>query len=212
MSTALKQHPQSRVTANGSVYRFTVAQYHRMIRSGILTEDDRVELLDGWVVKKMAHNPPHDSAIARIQRRLATQLGEGWLIRVQSAITTKDSEPEPDLVVVTGPEEEYDTRHPTGGDIALVIEVADSSVDLDRDLKGPIYARARIPIYWVVNLPARQIEVYTRPRAGKSPAYRQRTDYAANQAVPLVVGNKVVAHLPVQPLLPKLPPDEQVDS
>src|SRR5262249_53645273 len=157
----------------------------RMIQTGILTEYHRVELLEGVIVDKMPHNPPHDGTITRIQRRLARLLSDDWLIRVQSAITTKDSEPEPDIAIVKGPEDVYFTRHPGPRDIALLIEVADTTLEADRRDKGRTYARARIPVYWIINLNDRQVEVYTEPKGGKSPAYRRRCDYGTDAKVPL---------------------------
>src|SRR5215831_15286794 len=79
------------------VRRFTVGEYHRMIQAGILTEDDPVELLEGWIVPKMPHTPPHDRTIQMGNKRTGRRLPPGWDIRVQSAISTADSEPEPDL-------------------------------------------------------------------------------------------------------------------
>ena len=85
------------------VRRFTVDEYHQMIRAGILGEDDNVELLEGWIVPKMPRNPAHDALIAWVHNRvLAPRLREGWYCRGQSAITTPDSEPEPDLAVIRG--------------------------------------------------------------------------------------------------------------
>src|SRR5436305_4096318 len=81
------------------VRRFTVDEYHRMIQTGILEEDDSVELLEGWIVLKMPRNPPHDVAIDLAREAIETRLPAGWRVRVQSAITTSDSEPEPDLAV-----------------------------------------------------------------------------------------------------------------
>src|SRR5579872_6769024 len=124
------------------VRRFTVAEYHHMIRTGLLTEDDPVELLEGWLVPKMGCNVPHDLAIERVMETIRA-LAPGWRIRGQSAITLADSEPEPDVAVVRGPIPVQATHHPSPSDIALVVEVADSSL-LD---KARIYARANIPVY-----------------------------------------------------------------
>jgi hypothetical protein len=206
MAVAVEKAPKPQIEAVAPLepptYRFSVKQYHRMIEAGILTGDDRVELLEGWIVQKMPHNPPHDSCITRINRRLICILSDDWLLRVQSAITLKDSEPEPDLAIVPGPEEIYFTRHPVVPDIATLIEVADSALEDDRSIKGRLYARARIGIYWIVNLVDRQIEVYTHPKAGKSPAYRQRQDYAIEQAVPLIIDGREIARISVSELLP----------
>jgi len=184
------------------LHRISVAQYHRMIQAGVLTEDHNVELLDGFLVAKMPHNPPHDGTITCIHRRLDRVLGDEWIVRVQCAITTKDSEPEPDLVVAKGPLEQYFQRHPSPVDIALAIEVANSTLEDDRYLKGRLYARARIPIYWIANLVDYRIEMYADPRGGKFPVYQQEAVFERSQAVPLVLQGKEIAKIPVKDLLP----------
>ena len=186
------------------LYRFTVARYHRMIETRVLTEKDRVELLEGLVVPKMPHNPPRDGTVTRMYRRLLRILPEDWLIRVQCATTTRDSEPEPDLAIVRGPEEIYFSRHPQPQDIAFLVEVADATLEADRRLKGALYARARIRIYWVVNLPESRIEVYTQPRAGKTPGYRQRRDHLPEEMIPVIVEDREVGQVAVRDLLPRV--------
>src|SRR5262249_43084979 len=127
---------RDKVAANPPpVYRFSVEQYHRMIETGILTTNDRAELLQAWIAPKMPQNPPHAGTVTRIMRRLTPILSEEWLLRVQSAITLTGSEPEPDLAIVKGPEEVYFRRHPRPRDIGLLIEVADSSLLHDRHWK-----------------------------------------------------------------------------
>ncbi|HTU16419.1 MAG TPA: Uma2 family endonuclease [Gemmataceae bacterium] len=183
------------------IHRFTVAQYHRMIATGVLTENDRVELLEGWIVDKMPQHPAHAGTISVLLAKLQGKLPKGWIVRVQSPITLDESEPEPDLAIVTGPEERYLTAHPTPEDIAIVIEVADSSVEHDRTVKGRAYARARLPIYWIVNLVEQQVEIYTQPRAGKSPSYRHREDFGVEYGVPILVAGREVGTLPVRHFL-----------
>jgi Uma2 family endonuclease len=193
-------HPSPFGTA-GSLRRFTVDEYHRMIQTGILDETDRVELLDGFVVLKMPRNPPHDSTIQRLQRQLYRVLPQGWDLRTQSAITLSESEPEPDLAVVRGEGSLYTSRHPGAGDVAVVIEVADSSLDRDR-LKGRVYAAAGIAVYWIVNLVDRHIEEYSLPSpASVPPHYAGRQDYPPGSSVSLVVGG-VACSLLVVDLLP----------
>jgi hypothetical protein len=184
------------------VYQFSVEQYHRMIETGVLTEDDSVELLEGWIVPKMPHNPRHDGTISRVDRRLRRVVSEDWVIRIQSAITTDESEPEPDIAVVEGPEEAYFDRHPGPQDIELLIEVSDTTLVEDQMFKGPLYARAQIRIYWIVNLIDRQVEVHTNPKAGKNPSYRRRRVYGVDDSVPLVLHGKIVCSIPVRELLP----------
>jgi Uma2 family endonuclease len=186
------------------VRRFTVAEYHEMIKAGILTDEDQVELLEGWIIPKMPRNPPHDAIIAVIHNRvLGPLLPAGWFCRGQSAVTTSDSEPEPDLAVIRGRERDYLRRHPGPKDMALVIEVADTSIRRDRTLKGRLYARAGVPVYWIVNLPGARLEVYSEPSGPTdSPAYVQRKSYGRTRTVPLLLDGTVIAEIPVPDLLP----------
>ncbi len=185
------------------VRRWTVAEYHQMIQAGILTEEDRVELIEGWIVPKMPHNPPHDGAVDNARQRIERLLPAGWQTRVQSAITLADSEPEPDVVVVPGPASRYYARHPEPHEIAVAIEVADSSLARDRGDKCRAYARAAIACYWIINLVHRQVEVYTDPTGpAAAPTYRRRIDYGLADSVPLVVAGQQVALIAVTDLLP----------
>jgi len=180
--------------------RFSVEEYHRLIEAGILTEDDPVELLEGWIVQKMARNPPHDSTVDQTRELLEGILPAEWLVRVQSAITTPDSEPEPDVAAVLGPARRYADHHPGPAEIALLVEVSDSTLQRDREEKGAIYARAGIPYYWIVNLPERQVEVYSMPTAeGK---YRDRLDFKEDGVVPVMIGGREVGRIAVRDLLP----------
>jgi Uma2 family endonuclease len=202
MATVTTAPPEQVSPPASLLHRFTVEQYHRLIDNGVLTTEDRVELLEGWIVDKMPHNPPHDGTVSRINRRILRLLPENWLLRVQAAITLAVSEPEPDLAVVRGPEDVYFERHPGPRDIALLIEVADSSLLEDRRDKGLIYARARIPVYWIVNLRDSCIEVYTQPTAGRAPRYRRQHDFRRGESVPLILDGKEVAQIAVKELLP----------
>jgi Uma2 family endonuclease len=183
--------------------RFSVAEYHRLIELGILTEDDNLELLEGYLVHKMSRNPPHDAALQKGTKRWLRFLPPGWDLRVQSAVTLTDSEPEPDFAVVRGDENVYLTRHPTAADIGLVVEVSDSTLPGDRDDKGRIYAGAGIACYWIVNLVDRQIEVYTAPSgATADPKFGQRLDYRPGDSVPLVLPGAAPIQVAVLELLP----------
>ncbi len=202
MNVAVAAPPTQTAAEAVRYHRFTVDQYHRMIDLGIFKPDVRVELFKGWIVRKMTHKPPHDSAVARLTRRLYRLLSEEWSVRVQSAITLKDSEPEPDIVIAIGSEETYDRRHPGPKDIALLVEVADATVAYDRDAKGPLYAQARIAVYWIVNLVNRRVEVYTEPKTGRSPSYRTRRDFTVDESIPLVLDGSEIARIPVREILP----------
>lgn len=183
------------------IYRFTVKQYQRMIETGILTGDDQVELLEGWIVPKMPHNPPHDGTVWLVQTALLSRLPKGWILRVQSAITTTDSQPEPDLVIARGPGMRYFSSHPEPKEIALVVEVSDTTLDQDRTEKARLYARARIPIYWIINLPEERVEVYTEPRYGRRPSYRRHEEFAPPFLLPLVIDGREVARIDLHEIL-----------
>jgi Uma2 family endonuclease len=185
------------------LYRFSVAKYHKLIEIGILTEDDNLELLDGYLVHKMTRNPPHDACLQLIQETLPRLLPAGWCLRMQSAITLSRSEPEPDAAIVRGNARTYSTQHPKPADIGLVIEVTDSTLDADRIDKGRIYAEAGIAYYWIINLVDKQIEVYTPPSgATTTPSFARRQDYRVGDDVPLLLDGAAVANIPVRDLLP----------
>ncbi len=185
-------------------YRFTVEQYNRMIESGVLA-NARCELLEGMVVEKVTHYPPHDGTVLLLQLELSALLPEGWVPRIQCSISLADSQPEPDVVIAKAPAHQYLIHHPYPRDIALVIEVAESSLPQDRVDKQRVYAAARLPEYWIVKLVDRQIEVYTQPRAGRSPTYRRRKDYRPGETVPVVLAGTEVGRLRVRDLFPSSP-------
>jgi Uma2 family endonuclease len=151
----------------------------------------------------MAKNPPHEGCIDLASDLLNTHKPSGWIVRIQEAVTLPDSEPEPDLTVVQGTRRSYLSRHPGSADIGLVVEVSDSSLAGDRADKGRIYARAGLPCYWIVNVPDRQVEVYTSPSGPTAaPGYGQRQDYHPGDAVSFILDGATIATLPVQELLP----------
>jgi Uma2 family endonuclease len=208
MSAAVKLEPAPAylpLTIPQPLYRLTLDQYHRLIETGVLREGAPVELIEGLLVQKMTRHPPHDQSLSRINRRLARLLSEAWELRIQCAITLRRSEPEPDVAIARGPEGRYSRRHPGPRDIVLLIEVAESSLHEDRTTKATIYADARIPEYWIINVIDSQIEVYTDPRGRPNPAYRHRRDYGPDDEIPLVLDGKGIARLPVRELLP-MPP------
>ncbi len=113
-----------------------------------------------------------------------------------------DNVPEPDAAVVKGPIRRYLKHHPYPADIALLVEVSESTLDQDRGIKLEMYARDRIPEYWIVNLVDRVVEVYTQPKGGKTPSYRQMVSYGAGSSVPLRTAGKELGEIPVSDLLP----------
>ena len=186
-----------------SARRFSVDEYHRMIESAILTENDRVQLIDGWIVEMPPIGPEDSTSSSLAGATVQSCLPPGWIVRLQGPITLTNSEPEPDVVVVRGTLRDYSKRHPGSRDVALVIEVADSSLNFDRVQKIGEYAKAGIPEYWIVNLVDRQLEVHRDPQTTASGAeYRFREVVDAAGTVYLTIDGQQVAQLKVADLLP----------
>ena len=185
------------------VMRFRVDQYHAMIGAGILADGDPVELLDGWLVYKMSKDPAHRLTTGLLRDLLERVLGAGYHVDSQEPITTDDSEPEPDVVVVRGSRRDYEDRHPGPRDVALVVEVADATLERDRSLKRRLYARAGVELYWLVSLPDRRLEVYSRREAGADDVdYGDRRDYGPDEAVPVMIDGTELARITVAEFLP----------
>ncbi len=185
------------------IYRLSVAQYHAMAKAGILGEDDPVELLEGWLVQKMTKHRPHSLSTLLIREALRSLISSGWYVDTQEPVTTEDSEPEPDIVVVRGSPRDYADRQPAPADVSLVIEVADSTLQTDRGRKLRLYARVGIAIYWIVNLTERQIEVYSDPSGpAPAPSYRECRIYVAGDPLPVWLDAMEIGVLMVADLLP----------
>ena len=187
------------------VRRFTVDEYHQMIESGILGEDDHVELLEGWIVPQLSRTPAHDAILSWIaNRQITTGTPQKWFCRVRSGITTAYSQPEPDIALVRGSPRDYCARYPAPADIGLLVEVADSSLARDRSIKAAIHAAAGIPVYWIINLVDRQVEVDTNPTGPDPwPVDRVRQDYHAGDLVPLIIDGHDFGPIPAQDMLPR---------
>ncbi|NEP33423.1 MAG: Uma2 family endonuclease [Moorea sp. SIO1G6] len=170
-----------------------------MIRWGILGEDDPVELLEGWLIPKMPKNPPHRASTKLTRNALEAIIPNGWYVDAQEPITLDNSEPEPDIVIVKGDTRDYLDRHPGASDLALVVEIADSTLERDRTLKKRIYARAGISVYWIVNLIDKQLEVYTQPiDIYTTPTYQQFQDYKLSEQVSVFIDDSPIGSLTVQ--------------
>jgi Uma2 family endonuclease len=149
------------MTARRTPHRFTVAEYDRMIDQGILKEDARVELIRGEIVAKMPIGDPHVACVDRLNRLLVLAVGDQATVSIQNPIRLADSEPEPDVVLKR--RDFYGKPGPA--DILLVIEVADASLEDDREVKRPLYAENSIAEFWIVNLIDHCVEVHCEPRA-----------------------------------------------
>ena len=142
---------------------WTVEDYHRMIEAGILTEGDKIELLDGRIVEMSPQTPLHAGTTQRSDRYLQHLLRDLAEIRVQLPITLATSEPEPDIAVVCIDPGAYGDHHPNSSEIFLLIEVSYSTLQIDRHEKAQIYARANIAEYWILDVVSRQAYIYRNP-------------------------------------------------
>ena len=175
------------MAVNISRRRFSVADYARLRETGILTEDDRVELIDGEIRQMAPIGPVHAGTVNHLAAMINSQLGPEFTISIQNPVELTDySEPQPDLAVVRAREDYYKQSHPTPADVLLVIEVADESEEYDRQEKIPRYAAAGIPEAWLVALNRRTIEQYTEPRSDRYCSVRilEPGDLLASQSVP----------------------------
>jgi len=135
-----------------------------MIEAGILTEDDRVELIRGEIVPKMPSGSRHAGIIKRLISLLGSQIQGRAILDSQNPVHLADSEPEPDVAVLAPQADYYESSHPRPADVFLLIEVADSSLDRDRDEKAPLYAENGIPEYWIVNLDDDTVLIHRGPQ------------------------------------------------
>jgi Uma2 family endonuclease len=185
------------------LHRFSVEDYHRLGEHGILTPEDRVEFLEGGVVKKMTMDPAHARVVRALMRLLPALIpAESGMVQSQLPLQLSQSEPEPDVAVIRGNEHQFDHRHPQGDETALVVEVPDSSLAADRGPKQTMYARDRVPVYWIVNLVDRVVEVYTDPSEEEPAHYRSLQVYAAGQDVVVRLDGVDVGVIAVLELLP----------
>lgn len=164
-----KTLPKTEVLQNGQVLNarlISVKEYDRMIEHGILTAEDKVELINGVIIEKMTKGTKHASANDRLTRLFYRLLGDRVIVRNQNPIWLDEfSEPEPDIVLAVPDENFYAERHPTPADILLIVEISDSTLGRDRFAKGLIYAKANIRQYLVLNVQDETVEDYRQPNA-----------------------------------------------
>jgi Uma2 family endonuclease len=149
---------------NTQIRPLTVNDYHRMIETGIIPEGEHIELISGQVFNMVAKGTRHTLCTRQLFKQLLNLIGDRTDVQSQDPITLpNNSEPEPDIVVARLRDDNYANSHPAPADILLLIEVADSSIDFDRNTKAPIYAAAGISEYWIVNLIDSRLEIYSQP-------------------------------------------------
>jgi Uma2 family endonuclease len=153
---------------------FNVDEYYRMIDAGILSEDDRVELIEGEVIKMSPIGKFHAACVKRINALFGRIAGRSAIVSVQDPIRLDDfSEPQPDIALLKPRDDFYSSGHPTPEDVLLVVEVADTSAQYDRMKKMPLYARAGIPEGWLIDVARDLIEVYSHPANGRYQSFRE---------------------------------------
>ncbi len=198
MTTQTKAPPHSSSALELPLRRFTVAEYYAMAEAGILTEDDRVELLDGVIVDMAPIGDPHAGTVDIFTWLLSTAVAQRAVLRVQGPLAVDgQSRLQPDLMLLRERPDFYRTGTPRPEDVLLLIEVADSSVDYDRGEKLPRYARAGIPEVWITVLPERIVEAHTEPADGR---YTVRRTYAPGDTI--TPGYFPDITLPVSEILP----------
>ncbi|MBD2446136.1 Uma2 family endonuclease [Nostoc sp. FACHB-152] len=147
-----------------NVRLWNVDEYHRMLATGIITADERVELIEGQVIPMSAKNPPHAATTLCASDYLKRLLAEVALVRVQDPIQLSQySEPEPDIAVVRINSRKYVDHHPAPDEVFLLIEVADTTLESDHQQKAPLYAQAGIIEYWILDVNQRQVDVFREP-------------------------------------------------
>lgn len=160
---------------------FTVKEYHRMVKAGILCEDDRLELLRGEIIQMSPIGSRHAAAVNRLVRVFTQKLGDRIILAAQNPVELDDySEPQPDIALLRPRDDFYESGHPQPEDVFLLVEVADSTVRFDRTVKIPLYAEDGIVEVWLVDIPAQCIEVYRQPT---SEGYQQIDRFNRTQAV-----------------------------
>lgn len=168
--------------------RFTLDEYHRLGELGFFHEDDRIELIKGEIIQMSAKGTAHEVCISKLLRELIRLLGDNATLRCQSPIIiANDSEPEPDFAVVQNSPDDYLSAHPKPANVLLVIEISDSTLNYDQNVKLPLYAEAEISDYWIFNLFDRQLEAHSEPyqsSQGKY-GYKNKRIILPNQVITL---------------------------
>ena len=179
--------------------RITVDEYERIIASGSLNEPKKIELIDGYMVTKMAKSAEHSFSTKEVLKALERLLPPGWTTRREDPVRIPEyDEPEPDITIVRGSDADYRHRIPDPLDVGLLVEVSRTNVSADRQ-QGNLYGRTGIPVYWIVNLVDRWVEVYTDP--GPT-GYASRKDFPSGQQIPVVIDGRQGGQIAVDDILP----------
>lgn len=182
----------------------TIDRYKRLIASGVYGPNDPVFLWRGRLVEKMTKGDSHAFSSSSVVGFMARLVPEGWGVRPDQPIILSDnSMPEPDLTVVRGSLRDYSKRTPSARDVALVVEVSDSSLAIDSRAVLRAFANNGIPVYWIVNIPKCRVEVYTAPTGpSEKPSYGECRVYGPDDEVPVVLDDREVGRIAAREILP----------
>jgi len=190
-----------------SLYRTNMEKYGAMVAPGVFTKRDRLELIKGFLLTKTSEYPTHAITSMLLSEAVRSLQPVGFHLRLDKRlrIPNRSSVPEPDLVLARGPIQGFLEAHPEPKDVALLVEVADSSLRDDRTIMAQIYAGGGVPVYWIVNLVDRQVEVQREPSAK---GYGQVEVFAAGSSIPVVIDGSEVGRIAVGDILPKRKEEE----
>ena len=165
-------------------HRWTVAEYHRMAEVGLLNEDSRVELIDGEIIEMALIGSQHSGKVNRFISLFSKAFSNRAIISAQNPIVMGGyGEPQPDITILRWREDFYEQAHPHAEDVLLIVEISDSTLHYDRDVKVPLYARNGIPEVWLLDVQNRQLEIYREPING---IYQQRDCRRTGQLAPIL--------------------------
>jgi Uma2 family endonuclease len=181
------------------LYRFTVDEYHDMGEKGILPRRAPVELIEGLIITMSPIGPHHTYSVNKLLAKLMPLLEPDWFASPQNPIALPRSEPQPDVSIIRGAPEDYLVRHPGPGDVAILIEVADSSLEYDRHTKGFLYFRHAVPEYWIINVADRVLEIYRREVGRQEFTLAEVLD--RSKTLPLILDGKNRGELRVSDLI-----------
>jgi Uma2 family endonuclease len=206
MTMSVITHPMTSPAAPplAKLYRMDIDEFERIAD---FLKAERVELIDGFIVERGVMDPPHVLSSEYLRRKLDRLVAGGWFVREDKPVQVhRNYEPLPDFAVVRGDPNTYARRHPGPADVALVVEISDSTLAKDQGEKRVNYAKGGISVYWIVNLIDRQVEVYTGPT---SDGYSSCETFKPGQSVPVVIDGVEVGRIAVAEILPSVEPSAE---
>jgi Uma2 family endonuclease len=203
-ATHTEAQTEPRARAGLVPYRLTVEKFLRMIDLGFFPDKPEVELVGGLLVERMTRHRPHSFSVGKLDDLFHDILPKIWHVQAENPVVLDTiSRPEPDIAVIRGNRDDYRDRDPVAADVGLIVEASESTYRKDRNAMWRLYAAAEIPTYWIVNLAARRVEVYSDPVGkGKTAEYRICRIYAEDQAIPVELEGVENRSIRVRDVLP----------